>query len=83
MSDKELLTIADIQKMTGLTYYKISGLIKSKKLPALNLSSGRKNACWYVRKCDLEALLTPQGQPAPRQRRTVRRRIDADVEKIY
>ncbi len=81
-----VLTTREVAKLTGFSMQKVQSLIRSKRIPAINTSTGDQKPRWMVRLQDLEAYLTPnnireaKAITAPRSRA----RIDAHVkDKVF
>lgn len=77
------LSPKDVIALTGWSEYKVLKLIKLKRLPAANTSTG-KVPRWEIRPQDLEAFLTPGAAPAepkaaPRMPRRKGRLVDDHV----
>jgi excisionase family DNA binding protein len=80
---EKLLTLPEVADLLGCKIGTVRTLIAARRLPAVNLSTGAKNARYRVRTCDLEAFLTPAPiveKRLPNYRRT---RLDAGVERVY
>ena len=80
----DLLSTGDVAKLTGLTPAKVRRLVEIGRLPAVNLTTGIRPR-WAIHRSDLEKFLEPTNV-RPEARRTAparRRRIDADVPKIF
>ena len=80
----EFLTTGEVAKITGFSILKVRMLVEQGKLPATNTSCGTRPR-WTIRREDLEAFLSPTNvrSESPRPAATRRRRIDADVPKIF
>ncbi len=82
-----VLTSREVAKLTGFSMQKVQALIRSKRIPAINTSTGDKKPRWMVRLQDLEAYLTPDNireAKATASPRTARKRIDAHVkDKVF
>ena len=77
------LSTKQVSEETGWSVQKIRGLIHSGRLPAIDTSRGSR-ATFEIRRCDLEALLTPVNlRPAKIRRTTSRQRVDAGVPKVF
>lgn len=82
--NRGLLKTSDVQKITGWSPLKVRGLIESGKLKAINTSTG-KRPLWEILPESLEAFLNPNGSEPqqPESKRIVRKRIDANVAKVF
>jgi excisionase family DNA binding protein len=82
-----VLTSREVAKLTGFSIQKVQSLIRSKRIPAINTSTGNQKPRWMVRLQDLEAFLTPSNireAKAMVSPRTPRKRIDAHVkDKVF
>ncbi len=73
----------DVKAVTGWSLQKIQKLIKSGKLPAADSSTGSRPV-YEIRAEDLDRLLTPAAVAKPEAKKAApRRRIDADVPKVF
>ena len=84
--EKKYLTSVDAAKIAGMTAQKIRVLIEAGKLPAVNISATNNRPRWSIRRCDLEAFLTPAAvakAEAKRAGASRRQRIDAGVPKVF
>ena len=85
-AEKQYLTTIEAAKIAELSPQKIRLLIESGRIAAVDTSIGTKRPRWSIRLCDLLEFLTPasvaksQAKQASAERR---RRIDADVQKVY
>lgn len=80
-----LLTVKQVSERTGFSTLKVRSLIHSGRLLAVDTSPGAK-ACWRIREEDLTNFLTPDSvkeRPAKRSKVESRKRIDADVPKVF
>ena len=83
---KTYLTPGEAGQIAGIAPQKIRLLIESGRLPAVNTSIGSKRPRWSIRRCDLEAFLTPASvvkQQAKQATAARRQRIDAHVPKVF
>lgn len=89
--DKQYLSTGDAAAITGWTVNKIRTLCEQGRLPAVNTSTTSRPR-WTIRRCDLEAFLTPSNaptavpsKPAPTDviKPIRHRRIDAAVPKVF
>lgn len=79
-----MLSTADIRRITGWSLPRIRSLCASQKLPAVDTSAGSVKPRWEVREEDLEEFLTPKSKRASAVRRATRTRpIDANVQKVF
>ena len=86
IAEKQYLTTIEAAKIAELSPQKIRVLIESGRLPAVNTSIGDKRPRWSIRRCDLEAFLTPASvvkQQAKQATAARRQRIDAHVPKVF
>lgn len=60
---RDVLTTTDVRQITGWCLPTIRRLIKQKKLPAKDISSGKRRAVYSIRRADLEAFLSPESAP--------------------
>jgi len=78
-----LLKPKAVEEITGWSPLKVRGLIKCGKLKAINTSTG-KRPLWEILPESLEAFLNGGSEPQqPESKRIVRKRIDANVEKVF
>lgn len=81
LQDREFLTTGDVAELTGWTIGKVRRLCDCGKLPAIDTSTGKRPR-WTIRRSDLESFLTPSSV-AKVKRPSSRRRIDADVPRVF
>ena len=75
------LTPKDVCERLKISMQTVLGLIRSKRLPATNISSSKRPK-WLIREIDLERMLTPDDEPQEAVRRPRRRRLDEGVKKV-
>lgn len=83
---RDILTTADIAKLSGWTLQRIQRLCRSGQLPAKDISSGGKKARYVILRSEWEAFVRPDNAqaPAPAKKSSSRRaRIDASVPKVF
>lgn len=79
---KQYLTTGDVAAETGWTIQKVRTLCESGRLPAVNTSTASRPR-WTIRRCDLDAFLTPAAVAKAEKQSNARRRIDANVPKVF
>jgi hypothetical protein len=83
---KPYLTTIEAGRIAGVTPQKIRTLIELGKLPAVDISTTNNRPRWSIRLVDLESFLTPPivaKADAKQQATSRRRRIDANVPKVF
>ena len=78
-----LLSLLEVMTRLGLSRPTVTRLIESGKLPAVNVGCGEKTKRWVVREDVLVDFLTPATVKKREEREQRRRRIDADVPKVF
>jgi excisionase family DNA binding protein len=67
-----LLTSDQVAEQLNISHWTVDDLRRKKRIPAVNVSTGRK-ASWRFRQCDVDEFilsrLTPVGSPAPSRRK--------------
>ncbi len=82
VAEKLYLSTGDASKLTGMTIQKIRTLCELGRLPAVNTSTATRPR-WTIRRCDLDAFMTPKAVAKTERRNIARRRIDANVPKVF
>jgi hypothetical protein len=82
VAEKQFLSTGDVAAITGWTIQKVRTLCEQGKLPAVNTSTATRPR-WTIRRCDLDAFLTPKSVAKVERQNHVRRRIDAHVPKVF
>lgn len=79
-----MMTTQEVRELTGWSLLKVRTLIEKGKLKAINTSTGRR-PYWEIHPDSLEAFLNPNGSEPqqPESKRIVRKRIDANVAKVF
>lgn len=86
ISDKTYLTTIEAAEIARKTPQTIRLLIEAGKIAAVNTGLGNKRPRWSIRRCDLEAFLTPNSVTKAEARQVAakrRQRIDANVPKVF
>ena len=78
-----LLSMPQVMKALGLSRPVVKELIDSGRLPATNLGTGKKFPRYFVRSDDLAEFVKPDSVKKQEQREQRRRRLDADVPKVF
>jgi len=86
IAEQQYLTAPEAAKIARVTPQKIRALIEGGRLAAVNTSTTDNRPRWSIRRCDLEAFLTPATvakREASRAAASRRQRIDRDVPKVF
>lgn len=86
IEEKRFLTTIEAAQIAELSPQKIRELIEAGKLAAVDTSLGSKRPRWSIRRCDLEAFLTPASVTKSQAKQATaarRQRIDANVPKVF
>ena len=81
----DILTTADIVRLSGWSMQRVQALCRTGQLPAKDISLGGKKARYIIRRCDWEAFITPNNaKPESVKPAGKRSRIDAHVkDKVF
>lgn len=82
VAEKQYLTTGDVAAELGWTIQKVRALCESGRLPAVNTSTAKRPR-WTIRRVDLDAFLTPASVARAEKKAAPRRRIDANVPKVF
>ena len=85
VEEKQFLSTGEVARMLSMTVQKVRQLCELGRLPAVNTSAATRPR-WTIRRCDLDAFLTPKSvaKAEAKQQATARRqRIDAHVPKVF
>ncbi len=77
---ERILSTADIQEMTGWTLQHIQNLCRSGRLPATDVSLGKKKARYAIRQSDWEQFITPKSGRITKPSEPRRQRLDAGIK---